>query len=372
MSEIETINLSKGHTKSSMVADTIAKNIRSGVLKPGSRIQTVRALADKFSVSISVIQVALRELEEKKLIERKANSVALIRDNSDTVQSAEKQIMLCLQNSGHIFSEVSTLISNGLISRGFLPVAMDFKKMDGLEPDRKFKKNIRAILDSGLKSIILSGHNYWHYPFLENHPDIRAVFLYVIDYAGPMPERAVLLDLETAIFQTTAHLALRGYKKIMLCTFKTEPHAINIETIHRHQSTQIRSGYKRALREYNIASYDKTIYRDKEVDTEELIKILNSKDAPDAIVCDMDHTAMQVEMAALKNGMKVPDDLAVTGAFNTPWSEFSPIPLTTVDYDWNKLAKMAIKLSLEDEPEQKIYYMKPKLIIKDSTGGDKS
>ncbi|MCF6174882.1 MAG: substrate-binding domain-containing protein [Victivallaceae bacterium] len=368
MAELGTMSLSKGHTKSSMVAEAIAENIHSGVLKPGSRIQTVRALADKFSVSISVIQSAMRELEERKLIKRKTNSIALIRDTVP-VHNAEKQIMLCLQSSGHIFSEVSTAISDGLISRGYLPVAMDFKKMDDLEPDEKFKKNIRTILDSGLKSIILTGHNYWHYPFLENHPDVRAVFLYLIDYAGKMPERAVLLDLESTIFQTTAHLASRGYKKIMLCTFKPEPHAINIETIHRHQSTQIRGGYKRALREYNIASYDKILYRDHEVNSQEIAEVLKSKNAPEAIVCDMDYTALQVVITAMKNGLKVPDDLAVTGAFNTPWSELSPIPLTTVTYDWNELANLAMKLALEDDPEQKITYIKPTLIIKTSTGG---
>jgi DNA-binding LacI/PurR family transcriptional regulator len=335
----------------------------------------VRTLADKFSVSISVIQAALRELEEKKLIERKANSVALICDNFTPAQNAKNQVMLCLPNSGHIFGEVSGLISNGLIGRGFLPMTVDFEQMNSLEPEQKFKKNIARIFDSGLKSVILSGFNYWHYPFLEDHPDVRAVFLYMIDYAGKMPERAVLYDVETSIYQTTAHLASRGYKKIMLCTFKTEPHAINTETMHRHQSTQVQSGYKRALREYNIASYDKTFYRNSnailEVDSQQLAEILKSKGAPDAIVCDMDHTAMQVEMIALKNGLKVPCDLAVTGAFNTPWSEFSPIPLTTTSYDCKELSKMAIKLSLEDEPEQKIYYLKPKLIIKESTGGSK-
>jgi DNA-binding LacI/PurR family transcriptional regulator len=371
MTELGIMNLSKKHTKSSMVAEAITKNIQNGSLKPGTRLQTVRTLANKFSVSISVIQAALRELEERKLIERKANSIALIRDNSVPVQSAENRVMLFLQNSGHVFGEVSGLISNGLISRGFLPMTMDFDQMNSLEPDQKFKKNICKIFDSGLKSVILSGYNYWHYPFMEDHPDVRAVFLYMIDYAGPMPDRAVLLDQESAIYQTTAHMASRGYKKIMLCTFKPEAHAINIETMHRHQSTQIRSGYKRALREYNIASYDKTLYRDKEINSQKLIEILNSENAPDAIVCDMDHTAMQVEMIALKHGLKVPGDLAVTGSFNTPWSEFSPIPLTTTSYDWKKLSRLALELALKDEPEQKIYYLKPTLIIKESTGGKK-
>lgn len=368
MTETATMNLSKAPTKSAMVTEAIVKNIQNGVLKPGERLNTVRTLADNFSVSISVIQSALRELEAKQLIERKANSVALVRDTSNIIQNAEKQVMLCLQDSGHIYGEVSGLISNGLISHGFLPLGIDFKNMSAQKPEQKFKKNINAILTSGLKSVILSGFSYWHYPFMEKYPDVRAVFLYVIDYAGPTPERAVLFDQESAIYQTTAHLASLGRKKIMLYTFKTEVNAINVETMHRHQSTQIKSGYQRALREYDIAGYDKILYRNGEVNSQELIKILKSKDAPDAIVCDMDHTAMQIEMIALKNGIKIPDDLAITGCFNTPWSDLSPTPLTTVDYDWDALSKLAIELALEDEPKQKVHYMKPTLIIKESTG----
>lgn len=369
MTQTAIMNLSKAPTKSVIVTETIARNIRNGVLKPGDRLNTVRTLADEFSVSISVIQSALRELEARELIERKANSIALICGTSNTIQNVEQQVMLCLQNSGHIFGEVSGIISNGLISRGFLPLTIDFKNMISREPSLKFEKNINTILTSGLKSIILSGHNYWHYPFMENYPDIRAVFLYEIDYAGPMPERAVLFDQESAIYQTTAHLAASGRKKIMLCTFKTEVNAVSVETMYRHQSTLIKSGYQRALREYDIGGYNKILYRNGEVNSQELTEILSGKDAPDAIVCDMDHTAMQVEMTAIKNGIKIPADLAVTGCFNTPWSDLCPSPLTTVTYDWNELSKLALELALEDEPEQKIHYMKPKLIIKKSTGG---
>ncbi|MFA6715545.1 MAG: LacI family DNA-binding transcriptional regulator [Victivallaceae bacterium] len=363
------MNFTKAHTKSFRVAEAIAENIRKGVLKPGDRIQTVRALADEFAVSLSVIQAAMRELEAKKLIERKDNSIALVSDNSNPFSNAGKQVMLCLQNTGHIFAEVAGLINCGLIARGFLTISMDYNKMDQPEPDEKFKQNINMLLGSGLKSVILSGHYYWHYPFMEEHPATRAVFLYEFDYAGPMPERAVLFDLEAAIYQTTAHLASLGRKKIMLCTFKTEPRAISLETVNRHHSTQIRNGYERALREYDIASYNRVFIRgNPEIDKQKLSEIMKERQAPDAIVCDSDYTAMQVEMLALKNGLKVPDDLAIAGVFNTPWSELSPVPLTTATYDWNQLAEHAIELALESKPEQKIYYMKPTLVVKNSSG----
>lgn len=362
------IDLTTAHTKSSMVTEVIAGNIHSGVLKPGDRLQTVRALANKFSVSISVVQAALRELEERKLIERKANSVALIRDSSRSALNAEKQIMLCMQSSGHVFGEVYGLISSGLIGRGFLPMTMDHNKMASDEPDPDFKRNISDIFRSGLKGVILSGLSYWHYPFLEEHPDVRAVFLYALDFAGSMPDRAVLFDQEAAIYQTTAHLASTGHKKIMLCTHRTEPHAVSIETINRHQSMQIKNGYERALREYNIVTYDRILNKD-DSGLKALPEILKGAVAPDAIVCDTDYTAMQVEMIALECGLKVPEDIAITGAFDTPWSNMSPVPLTTVTYDWNELARLVIELVVEDEPDQRIHYMKPTLIVKKSTGG---
>lgn len=364
------MNFAKAHTKSFRVAEAIAENIRRGILKPGDRLQTVRALADEFSVSISVIQAAMRDLETKRLIERKDRSIALIRNNSNPLGNAGNRIMLCLRNTGHLFGEAADLISCGLIGRGFLTMTMDYNRMSLEEPDAKFRQNIGMLLGTGLKSVILNGHRYWRYPFLEGHPDTRAVFLYEFDYAGPMPERALLFDQEAAIYQTTAHLASCGRKKIMLCTFRTDPRAVSLETVSRHHSTQIKNGYERALREYGLATYNRVFIRgDQTLNKRELSEILKSRQAPDAMVCDCDHTAMLAEMIALRNGLKVPDDLAITGAFNTPWSELSPVPLTTLNYDWNQLAETAIELALEDNPEQKIRYLKPTLIVKQSTGG---
>src|SRR5690554_5400135 len=112
MPESGNISLKTPHTKSLMVPETIAENIRKAVLKPGDRIQTVRALSEHFSVSISVVQAALRGLEGRELIERKEKSVALVRNPKPANGDAKKQVMLCLQNAGHVFGEVSGMIGN--------------------------------------------------------------------------------------------------------------------------------------------------------------------------------------------------------------------------------------------------------------------
>ena len=156
----------------------------------------------------------------------------------------------------------------------------------------------------------------------------------------------------------------------MLCTFKPDPLSLSPETITRHHSTQLLNGYERALREYDIIAFRRIFYyTDTEINAKNFKELMTGKDAPDAIMCFLDYPAMQWVMEALKAGMKVPDDLMVTGMNNTPWTMLSPVPLTSIAFDWKDLALKATGLLLDDDPKTKVFYFKPQLIKRKSTGG---
>ena len=362
----ENMTLAVKHTKSFHIYHTIKKQITDGELKAGERIQPIRNLAERFSSSLSVVQSALRSLEKDNLIEAKPSSGIFVKSVRPILSS--RNVFLCLPEEGHIYAELSQKIRNNLIERGFVPISVDYAKMIAMTPETSFRKNVSEILRSGLAGVIVHGNHYWRYPFLEEHPDLRSVFLCQVDYAGLDPERAVFLDHEKALYLTTSHLAAKGYRRIMLCTFKPDPRSISPETIARHHSTQIVSGYDRALRDADIASYRKLFYRGKtEISVTELKTLMESADRPDAIVCDQDSVAIQFINAALKLGLRVPVDLGIAGYFNTPWAELAPVKITSAGYDWDEFAAAAVKLTVEDNPERKIVYFNPKLIIREST-----
>lgn len=364
------MKLAEKHTKSAEIYNEIEKQISTGKLKAGERIQSIRKIASHFSSSISVVQTALRNLENDNLLETKHGSGTFVKTAKH--KSNSRNIFLSLPE-GHVYGELSLKIRQLLIERGFIPISVDYSQMVSMMPDSSFRKNIEEILSSGLKGIILFGNSYWRFQFLDKHPELNAVFLCNVDYPGKDPERAVLLDYEKAFYLAASHLAASGRKRIMLCTFKPDPRSLSPQTVARHHSTQIICGYDRALREYDVASYRKIFYRTGIEINESLLKnIMDSPDSPDAIVCDEDYEAMLFLSAALKLGMKVPEDLAVTGASNTPWSELSPVKITSTSFNWSHLAEESVRLALEDNPLQTTVYLKPELVIRESTGKGKN
>ena len=62
---------------------------------------------------------------------------------------------------------------------------------------------------------------------------------------------------------------------------------------------------------------------------------------PTAVVCSADTIAMVVIRVARSQGMRLPDDLSVTGYSNANLSEYADPPLTTVDQSFDQMGRAA-------------------------------
>lgn len=90
---------------------------------------------------------------------------------------------------------------------------------------------------------------------------------------------------------------------------------------------------------------------------------------PDALICGNDRSAIGVQKALLAAGLKVPDDIIVTGADNIELSEYCPVPLTTYDQMAYKCGELCAKMILNFLQKQKplmTVTVKPEIHIRDS------
>ena len=74
---------------------------------------------------------------------------------------------------------------------------------------------------------------------------------------------------------------------------------------------------------------------------------LKLKDRPDAFFCAGDFAALGVMQAALKAGLRIPDDLGITGFANEPFTAFLKPSLTTVDQRGNEMGKIVAEMFTE-------------------------
>jgi DNA-binding LacI/PurR family transcriptional regulator len=113
--------------------------------------------------------------------------------------------------------------------------------------------------------------------------------------------------------------------------------------------------------------------RSLEGKTEKLLKKLTSLNA-DAVFCSNDFIAAKLIAVLHKNRVKVPDDIAVIGYDGYTFSQFAPVPLTTVIQQVRKQAEISVDTlmnrikdnTLKAEPEN--ISLTPKLHIASSCG----
>ena len=136
----------------------------------------------------------------------------------------------------------------------------------------------------------------------------------------------------------------------------------------------MRNGYERALRENNLMAHCRYLSDFNCCSDDEAVlrldKLLTSKYRPDAIVSYMDVQAAQLMRAAERLGCRVPEDLRITGFYNTPWSYSQGMQLiTTMDIGTEVMARKAMEILSHQSASPRIIFLKPQLVPGFSTLG---
>jgi LacI family transcriptional regulator len=100
--------------------------------------------------------------------------------------------------------------------------------------------------------------------------------------------------------------------------------------------------------------------------------ILKLQPRPSAVVAVNDVSAVGLMKGFTEAGLRVPEDISVTGFDNTHLAEYITPSITTVDIHCDWLGRMAAdalhELSTADEPQGKEYLIPAELVVKASTG----
>lgn len=177
----------------------------------------------------------------------------------------------------------------------------------------------------------------------------------------------VVNDNEAGAYDVTKHLIGRGYKRII---HFAGPLQLNVYQ-DRYQ------GYLKAMAEFGLQVTDDMIFenvltRDKGASIIE--SLIVDRNLPNAVFSASDFSALGAMLAVKKNGIRVPDDIAIAGFANEPFTELTEPGLTSLEQFSEKMGQHAATMLIEDikqddqnrEPvEVKIA---PELIVRGSSG----
>jgi LacI family transcriptional regulator len=186
----------------------------------------------------------------------------------------------------------------------------------------------------------------------DDHPDVRC-------------DRVVTDDEEVGRL-ATAHLIAQGRRAVA--------HIAGPAIVH---ATRRAAGYRRALADAGLRGRKEWIVRGgfKEADGyRAMTRLLAARTRPDAVFAVNDPAAIGALKAIWAAGLRVPEDVAVSGAGDIAHGDLLRVPLTTVAWPRHELGKRAAELLLErlDGKRRKDHrrvVIPPRLVARESTMG---
>jgi LacI family transcriptional regulator len=164
-------------------------------------------------------------------------------------------------------------------------------------------------------------------------------------------------------YNATEYLITHGYKRI----------AHFAGPRHLQMYAERQRGYVAALTDYGIVCEESLIIencltQDKGYKAARLLTEMEV--APDALFCASDYSALGAIMFLKENGFSIPDDMAVFGFSNEPFTKLIDPPLSSIEQFPYKMGEAAAQLFL-DEMDDENYIpqtieMMPELMIRKS------
>lgn len=203
----------------------------------------------------------------------------------------------------------------------------------------------------------------------ERHKDIlKALNLPVVMVNRDGTELDVLsvsIDHNKAAYDMTNYLITLGHKDIVLLRSGDDKESFGTEQL---------KGYRRAMEENGFTFSDDNVFEGF-FSLEESYKLIDvmikEGRKPSAIFATSDEMAVGAINAIVDNGLNVPGDISVAGAYDSKIARIYRPKLTTVKHPIYDIGAIAVRLIIKkingQEPKDKLIVMPYELIIRDST-----
>jgi DNA-binding LacI/PurR family transcriptional regulator len=326
------------------IMEKLKEEIESGRYASDQKLPTEQELSKKFNVSSITSKRALSELERAGLIYRIRGSGSYVKPNPappDAIGAEREQNMVALilpaEDMGSAFLHCMLGAAEYLQARGY------YLSVHASKVDEERKRFLTELPNKGFKGIIyypiggpnhlelLAGLHYNHFP------------LVIINrYFEGFPFTFVVSDNYHGALDVTRHLIRLGHSKIAF---------VSGADIERTSSDRERYlGYCDGLREAGIplrsdlavndAMKGKSGYPDEMQYYTDLVQELLGKGVT-AIVGGNDLLALNLIKSATKIGVRIPDELSITGFDNREELLHLDIPVTTVAQNFHEIGRIA-------------------------------
>ncbi|MFR2503338.1 MAG: LacI family DNA-binding transcriptional regulator [Coprobacillus cateniformis] len=306
---------------------------------------TMKDIANKLGISINAVSIALNDKpgvsDEMRLeILKMADKMGYINQKKQYLSIFSKSNICVLMqsyyaNTGHFYSIVLCSIVEQAKNFGYFSILNYFEDNDFHMPECIVDRKVAGVLvvgkisDSHLKALKKVG--------------IPVVLVDFTSLGDPCD--CVLTHNRQGGYMLTDYVVLKGYKTIGF--FGDLDYSFSFQDRFM--------GYKQALIQNQIVSSEEVDSYIEEHsflhniekyilanEITEIVKILKSKKLPEVLICANDSNAFAVISALKDMGLKIPEDIGVTGFDDTPLCEKANPQITTVQVQKELMGQVAV------------------------------
>lgn len=206
--------------------------------------------------------------------------------------------------------------------------------------------------------IVMGALNTSYLKMIRAHYALPTVYLDFYD--SDIQEDSIISNSYYGAYLVTNYLMDKGHKKIAFLGTLMATKSINDRYM----------GYSKALMERGYEFRRDWILEDRDMNRVMFLDMPLPEDIPDAIVCNCDTAAARMIEALNKKGLRVPEDVAVTGFDDFIHPGLCNVPLTTYSVNMEGLADSAVRNVVKKlngvETNRGIHLIEGKLVVRTS------
>jgi LacI family transcriptional regulator len=360
--------------KHSEISRHLETEIASGKYTDGARLPSEIQLVKQFSVSRPTVARALRDLETKGLIDRRAGSGTYVRNNNERTASSR---ILGLLIPGLSNTEIFQIICGEIASLarvneyGLLWGGSTNPRVDNDASLKHTEEICKQFIDRKISGVFFApaelqpgqGEANKHLAESLREGGIPVVLLDrdLLDYPGRSDFDLVGIDNMASGFMVAEHLIKLGCRKIY---FVARP--FSAATVDARIA-----GVREALYRHHIEPTTDWIRYGDPAD-KKFVRTLAAGRQADAFVCANDDTAAVLLRSLEAEGLKVPRDARVAGFDDVKYAMLVSPTLTTVHQPCRDIAVIAFRTMMERLAEPTLparsVSLAPRLVVRESCG----
>ena len=364
----------KTKSKHSEISRHLETEIGAGKYGAGSRLPSEVQLVEQFNVSRPTVARALRDLEAKGMIERRAGSGTYVRSSNERTPASR---ILGLLVPGLANTEIFQIICGEIAS---LARVSEYGLLWGgstnprVDTDASFKHAediCKQFIERKISGVFFapaelqSGQKEANAHLAESlrEAGIPVVLLDrdLTDFPGRSDFDLVGIDNMTSGYMIAEHLIKLGCKKLY---FVARP--LSAATVDARIA-----GVREALVRHRIEPATGWVHFGDPADLKFTRSLIAGRQA-DAFVCANDDTAAVLLRTLESENVRVPRDVRVVGFDDVKYATLVSVPLTTIHQPCQDIAAMAFRTMMERLAEPTLptrsIALTPRLVVRESCG----